>query len=269
MNKKFENITFIIKSYERKSCVEDLVNSISLYIVDPIIIIVDDSHEPLEFNLKVDVSVFYVGHNLGLSYGRNFAVSKVKTEYFILLDDDFLFTNKTDISFLLETLLKYGADIVGGVCIDFGFKKRIYNGTYIIEDKLLTLDVSNTREKIKKVDFCLNFFIARTNAVKSFLWDDEIKIHREHDDFFLRAKNLGINVYHNDYVEIEHHPNTNPIYYKDRASNLDYIEKYFNEKFDLEDRIVIGKTSKIINFSKAILSKSFYLYVYNRFIKNT
>lgn len=266
MSTNLKDVTFVIKSYERKQCVENLVESILFYFDCPKIIIVDDSKEPLFFNFikNEHIRVYYIGYNKGLSYGRNFAVSKVKTSFFVLLDDDFLFTKKTDISLLLNNIVEMNADIVGGVCIDFGFKKRIYDGVYSVSNGILNLIISDRKDVIRKVDFCLNFFIAKTEAIIKCPWDNNIKIHREHDDFFIRAKDMGLVVYHNDLVEIEHHPSTNKKYINSRRI-FDIYEQYFNEKHQVKERYILGKTTTIKYFYKAIFSITFYKYIFSRF----
>ncbi|KAF0988082.1 hypothetical protein HZS_7753 [Henneguya salminicola] len=46
--------------------------------------------------------------------GRNIALNLVKTKYFLLLDDDFFFYTKTDLTELASVLESTDASIVGG-----------------------------------------------------------------------------------------------------------------------------------------------------------
>ncbi len=53
-------------------------------------IVADDSKSPVH---RPDVEYHVLPFDSGLSKGRNFLVKKVKTSYFLLLDDDFCFIN--------------------------------------------------------------------------------------------------------------------------------------------------------------------------------
>lgn len=87
-------MTFIIHTFKRPDCLSRLLESIKEYYPNTPVIVYDDS----EFDR-------------GLSWGRNHLVSQVKTKYFLLLDDDFVFTNETKIERLVEKA-EQGYDIV-------------------------------------------------------------------------------------------------------------------------------------------------------------
>lgn len=259
------NTTILIKSFERKNCVENLVGSIRRYYKSIKIVIVDDSKKALEFEFDDNVEVCYIGHDKGLAYGRNYGLSRVKTKYFLLLDDDFFFTDDTKIENLLSTLLKYNADIVGGNCIDFGFKKRIYRGNYRRSNGDLYLDIDSIKEKPFKCDFVLNFFLAKTDVVLQFPWDSRLKIHREHDDFFLMLKENKVIVYQDDSVNINHYPSTSFRYDKNRRNVSEY-EIYFNDKHNVNNRIVLGKTYSFVHLLGNAFNVFLYKYIIQRII---
>lgn len=55
----------------------------------------------------------------GVAYARNECVKAVKTKFILLCDDDFVFTDKTDINIPLQALKKYPEiGIVTGAVID-------------------------------------------------------------------------------------------------------------------------------------------------------
>jgi len=57
------------------------------------IIVVDDGRKPTELNLHglTGVRVINLPFDVGLSAGRNAGVDACETEYFVTLDDDFIF----------------------------------------------------------------------------------------------------------------------------------------------------------------------------------
>ena len=46
--------------------------------------------------------------------GRGLAISQVKTEFFIWMDDDFVVEKNTSLDYLLEVIEKTGYDLVAG-----------------------------------------------------------------------------------------------------------------------------------------------------------
>ena len=96
------DITFIVKTFERFYCIKRLVKSIFKYYPDANILIADDSEVSCKtyFYKKYgdgNITVYELEKDCGLSYGRNFLLERVKTKYFVLLDDDFVFDKRTNI----------------------------------------------------------------------------------------------------------------------------------------------------------------------------
>jgi glycosyltransferase involved in cell wall biosynthesis len=90
----YDNVTIIIKTFERKYKLKQLVESIKLYYPNIRIIIVDDGQEPESIE---GTDYIITPFNIGVSLGRNIALSIVRTKYFITLDDDFVFTQYTNL----------------------------------------------------------------------------------------------------------------------------------------------------------------------------
>ncbi|WP_290917586.1 glycosyltransferase, partial [Halodesulfovibrio sp.] len=89
------DVTIVVKAFERPESLLRLYQSIRTYYPLIDIIIVDDSEEKVNLcEFENNVTYLATDFNIGLSAGRNYAVSNVKTKYFLLLDDDFFFTEK-------------------------------------------------------------------------------------------------------------------------------------------------------------------------------
>lgn len=140
----------------------------------------------------------------GISYGRNMMVNATTTPFFMLLDDDHLYSlDGTDLSRLLRAISDF--DIVG---------IRIQNSPGIpeLEDAGVYIPryISNiTRFENRRVELCVwdenvgpsvirmnrpmrvdvlhNAFLARTDVLKRNPWRNELKVN-EHMTFFLDAK---------------------------------------------------------------------------------
>jgi len=150
-------ITAIIATFKRPDCLEKLLTSIKEFYPNLKTIIYDDSDT-----------------DKGLSWSRNHLVSQVKTPYYLLLDDDFIFTEDTKIENLLKKL-RQGYDIVGGALFQQGEIIHFESRLEVKDDVLHRIEVEK-----EPFDTVLNFFLAR-REVKG--WDNELKMG-EHLAFF-------------------------------------------------------------------------------------
>lgn len=199
-----DNITILIKSFLRKDCVDRLIGTIRRYYKTIKIIVIDDSGDVnYNFNYDDNIKTYSIDFDSGLSKGRNFGVSIIDTEFFILLDDDFEFTEKTDIIKWMDIMIDSNLDILGGDVI-MNSQKIEYFGNFELKNKCLYY--KNERyeiyDKYKTCDFVLNFFIAKTSKIREFKWDDELKL-AEHTAYFFEHKGK-IKVGHTDEISIDH-----------------------------------------------------------------
>ena len=204
-----DKVTFVIKTFKRPKCLKILVKSILKYYPGFKIIVVNDDKKSIGFKDTNIKEVRPDNFNIGLSAGRNIAVSHVDTEYFVLLDDDYIFTEKTDIGKLYSILKEEKADIVAGEQINIPSKAIVdFYGDLEIKDKVLSLKKRKNKE-VLKCDLVPNFFIASSSIKDKIKWDDRLKIGGEHLDFFLRAKEIGLKVFYTSHVKINHNVGMN------------------------------------------------------------
>ena len=115
-----KDLTIIIKTLDRYVCLKPLIKSILKKYKDIPILIGDDSLISCKEQVKKDfpnanITFIELPYDCGISYGRNVLVSKVKTKYFCLCDDDFIFDKKTDLFFEDENALRSAIRRSGGV----------------------------------------------------------------------------------------------------------------------------------------------------------
>lgn len=185
------NVTFLIKSFLRRSCVDNLIVSIRKFYPETLIVVVDDSNPPLSFDQHYNVKTYNIDFNSGISVGRNFGLSKIDTKYFVLLDDDFEFTPRTDIRNFYEVIERHNMDIVGGQLIENGHPVQ-YFGNFVTDEKTKTVIFELGSENVgeyKKCQIVLNFFIGRTDSIKAHGWDNLMKTI-EHSPFFYEHRNV-------------------------------------------------------------------------------
>ena len=190
MNPKlYSMLTIVIKTFERPYCVNRIIDSIFHYYPKMLIIVADDSRNPGEIDL---VDYHKLPFNSGISYGRNFLINKVRTKYFLLLDDDFIFTEKTNLNTLLNILEHNGIDLVAGNIME-NLKLRGLSGIGVMRQEGRTLFITRKEYTAKlpnyyTCDFVPNFFMANTKRIKEAgAWDNELKV-QEHWAFFYKIR---------------------------------------------------------------------------------
>jgi GT2 family glycosyltransferase len=232
------NITFIIKTFERPDALKNLLVSINQFYPKNRVLIADDGKIPYSEPLENDnMEYFKLDYDSGLSYGRKFLVNKVDTKYFLLLDDDYVFSRETQIE-EFERILSTNNDIhmVGGLVINYGEVPIYYHGCLEIKQDILYHHRKQHKMIInehKIYDIILNFFLAETEKVKSILWDPDLKV-LEHEDFFLRCTNK-INITYTEDVSILHYPKCQHQEKRKKFTTL-FWEKYkIVKEIQLED----------------------------------
>ena len=240
MNPKLTSmLSIVIKTFERPYCTNRIIDSIFQYYPKMKVIVGDDSRNPGE-NDAVDYHK--LPFNSGISYGRNFLIDQVKTKYFLLLDDDFIFTEKTDLNTLLNILEGNDIDLVAGNILE-NLKLRDLSGIGVMRQEGGTLYITRKEYLGKHLnyytcDFVPNFFMANTERIKQAgAWDNELKV-QEHWAFFYKIRGKVKTAFCPE-VEIEHKRETNERY-----------ESLNGNIVDLTDQQALGK--HMYNLEKVI-----------------
>jgi len=190
-----KKVTFVIKTHDRPQSLDSLIRSIRIFYPTVRILVADDGGNQIP---RDDVEYHKLDYDIGLSASRNFLIDTVDTEYFLTLDDDFIFLNYTLVETLLEVLETTNVSIASGSLVLPDGTSYDYAGLIEISDKVLRLrnaDYGNLKKfpNCRLVDIVANFFMAKTEAIRQIRWDSEFKLG-EHQDFFIRVKESGITV---------------------------------------------------------------------------
>ena len=240
-------VTAIIKTFERAEKVRNLHASLRQYYPTLPVVIVDDSQTPMPDIWDSQTRYVHADYDIGLSQGRNLAVSYVDTPFTLLLDDDFLFTPKTKIETFLQILETTDFQIVAGQVLDFGWKNRVFKGMLEVHDTVLYLNNYHKGMRHQghiRYDFVLNFFLARTQTLRDNPWDPELKI-REHEDFFWRLKQKNILVTSTKHVSIGHYPTSDTVqkddlYFEKRVERFHHYHHLACQKIGVSDFVSLG-----------------------------
>jgi glycosyltransferase involved in cell wall biosynthesis len=194
-----QQITAIVKTFNRSSELTQLVKSIQRVQPDIAVIIADDSDSPSYFP---GITTLDLPYNSGISIGRNMALDAVETPYILLLDDDFVFYRKTQIAQALHVMQQTPEiDIMGGKVIDLPqYRANYYHTTaFPWSVNAVRKCKDNTLAGLPVYDKVANFFIGRTESLRKVGWDPELKVF-EHADFFTRAKGKLTTVYNGQFA---------------------------------------------------------------------
>ena len=220
-------VTFM-RDNKMKECVESIRQYypdewVRIYIADQNETISEQTQNYYDDLQKHGHVIVKVPYNSGLSYGRNTLVNQVKEPYLMIIDDDFRFTQKTDLT-KLKNILESDERI--GIC---GAKllgqdpylawiyynpvlKKIFKikTNYVAHPTYKTIQYPyRPFETIYEYsDIVLNCFLAKTEIFKDIQWDNDLLLV-EHTDFMLRLKETKWRVTYTTEVECEHHHSDN------------------------------------------------------------
>jgi len=217
-----------VKTIYRSKAISKFVSDTRRILPYVTIIIADDSDDDYKIkNQKSiqnaspnDPNIIYIPlpYDSGLSKGRNECVKKVKTLYTIITDDTRTINHADSVYKLVDYLDKNREyDIITGFIPERGDIDKAYTNIfkYIkINDILVSskkeilnlIDNLNNKIEIKKnninemnnngyykTDIGINSFIARTNILSKYPWNDNLKM-QEHSYFFLILWCNNINI---------------------------------------------------------------------------
>ncbi len=224
------NVEILVKSFLRPSCVERLVRSIRRYYPKITIRVCDDGNLDYLHDVILHKLPFYSG----LSVGRNFLLSKVETPYFVMCDDDWVFTKDTKLEKLYAVISAFDdVGIVGGMIQlpdgnlreGFGHLEVTYSEKegrkltrYYYGNKATSVSIKGV--KCYPCRMTSNFFMGNTQLFRDFNvhWRDELK-RNEHLPFFLDFPPL-LKIFAVPEVSIRHEHRTNKRYQKYKDNNL-------------------------------------------------
>ena len=227
------DITLLVKTFERPDSLMRLMRSIRRFYPTIQVLIVDDSRCPLQIPGE---TILQMDFDSGISAGRNAGLKCVQTPFFVLLDDDYEFFEKTSIHKLVAPVRSGCYDIVCGawedkVLTDAPIVKRLeYDPPH--EVRIVGRRVRHDDAAYIDCEIGHNFFAARTETIQGLGgWDPALKI-KEHWDFFLRAKLAGLKCAVVPEVSVWHRKESNPLYRSFRQRKHIY-SKLLNKKWNI------------------------------------
>jgi glycosyltransferase involved in cell wall biosynthesis len=224
------NLTVLIKTFERPALLKRLVVSIKRKYPHLPIIVVDDSRSPSQIE---GIKTIVMPYDIGVSAGRNEGLLHVDTKYILILDDDFIFYRYTNLKSSMAIMEKYPQiDIMGGEII---YLPLYYKIDYSKGDNLHPTKSNATMPRgsfiggLPVYDKVPNFYIGKTDRIKLVGWDPNLK-RLDHADFFTRAKGVLTTVF-NSNLKCLHAQNPFDTIYMTKRNNFDRDRIVLNLKY--------------------------------------
>lgn len=172
-----------------------------------------------EAGLRRPPVVHRLPFDCGVSAARNHLADSTPGEYKLFLDDDFVFTDRTDIDAMARLLDTHPrAAVVGGSVSRNGRIRNVGTMLHKHDESLVQVVAANPfgeRDglRFRRTDCVPMFALMRGELFAELRWDEALKTAAEHFDFFLRLRQTPHLVLHAPDVTIDHPPTDVPADY--------------------------------------------------------
>lgn len=241
IDNNYREFAIIIPTFLRPEKIEKEINSILQYCQSQSyrLYIGDQSGEFSKTDMtkelvKLGHKIYNIPFNSGLSYTRNYLVQQTIEPLILVIDDDYIFNQSTNL-FTFEKLLMTNEDVglVGGLIANRGsYSHDLYldndkHKLYFIKDETkpfltYTFLKGFVQEKLYKYHYCdsiMNFFLSKREVYNDVKWDNRLLLC-EHTDYLLQLKNSKWKVIYT--------PDVNVTELDEKAINTTYA-KYRND----------------------------------------
>ena len=239
-------VSILITSFLRPGYLKECLAGIEKNLPECKVIVVDDSGGE-DLGSGADRRFISLPFDSGLSAKRNAGVKACTTSYLLMGSDDFDFGTgeaRAGIEKLVRVLEEHpSVDVAGGHHNNQPYEGflELMPGSYIKETRLFSSNdqprrassLSNEYE-VYKVDLIVNYFLARTQSIRLFPWDERMKIGGEHGDWFLTLKDAGKMVVWMPGVNINELP-------RDRSKEHPDYGRYRGRALSLGHKIFLDK----------------------------
>jgi glycosyltransferase involved in cell wall biosynthesis len=189
-----EQVTVIVKTFERPRILRRMVRSLRRLHPDVRLVVADDSRTP---SAPEGAELVALPFDSGVSAGRKAALARVRTPLVAVLDDDFVLHRHSDLGRPLAALAAEPAiDILGGRVINLPrYRSADYRGEPIFPtDKQPVHPLGTLLGGLPVYDKVPTFYVARTDRLRLVDWDPALT-RVDHADFFTRARGVLTTVY--------------------------------------------------------------------------
>ena len=230
-----QDVTAIVKTFRRPQSLLRLLETLRVQYPEMPVLIADDS-QPAYSEVSAPfpgVEHYVLPDDEGGAYGRNFLLERVATPYALYVDDDFIFTEETQVERLL-TFVKNGIwDLAAGAVCN-GRQPIEYDATFELQGDVLWLRPQVSVNAPHRTDITVNFFASSTEHLQEIRWDSSLR-QGYHLDFFYRCWLAGVKVGTLPSVKAGHDRGGDHEYNKLRRREMDLNHHRFLVKHGLRE----------------------------------
>lgn len=200
-----QNVSVLITSYLRFYSMYRCAKSVREKYPEIPIMVVDDSGVGEEYfkapKKEIGYELVNMPEDSGLAAKRNEGLKRLKTDYVVLMDDDFTLDKRSGLDKMKNVLEEDDSLALVAGSLDYGDGKgvRVFAKNLEIDRDEMVFSVLNINEEQREekqtkkgiryiyADYFFNFMMMRRKARK-VRWNDNLKIGIEHIDFCIRLK---------------------------------------------------------------------------------
>jgi hypothetical protein len=201
----FSRLTAIVHTSERSGSVDRLVKSVGWLYPQLRVLVADDSPKPQPIT---GADAVKVPAGVGVGAARNALLSRVRTPYFLLLEDGMELNRRSGVARLLELVAVGKLDVAAGEVVAcrrrFGLftsrRPTPAHGAFEFEADAMRITPGAQASRgvpapgAVSCDITHNFFVARVDKVRAIGgWDAQLQVD-ELVEFFFRACRYGLKV---------------------------------------------------------------------------
>jgi hypothetical protein len=201
----FSRLTTIVHTSQRPGSIDRLVKSVGWLYPQLRILVADDSAKPQPI---AGADAVKVPAGAGVSAARNALLSRVRTPYFLLLEDGMELCRRSGVERLLELVAASKLDVAAGEVVAcrrrFGLftsrKPQSAHGAFQFEADAMRITAGASASRAVpgpgavSCDITRNFFVGRVDKVRAIGgWDAQLQVD-ERVEFFFRACRYGLKV---------------------------------------------------------------------------
>lgn len=192
-------LTAIVRTCERPRSVERLIRSIGWLYPSLRLLVADDSRKPRPI---AGADLVRLPADVGVAACRNALLARLRTPYFLLLEDDMELCRSSGVDRLLALVVEKRLDLAAGDCVSCRRKFGLFtsrrpdpaHATFEFAADALKLRPGHRDggEGYLACDLTHNFFVGRTDKVRGMGgWDPQLAVD-ERVEFFVRARRFGL-----------------------------------------------------------------------------
>ena len=265
-NQPLADVVLGVTAFNRPRLLERLIKSVREFYPALPILVADNGWMPADLEQFDGVTTVHVERDCGLSASRNALARACPTEFMVLAEEDFVFTDKTDLAAAHailapdESLGMVGGSLVADRQVQH-YARNFRRETRPEGDVLLAYPAGGPVKRLttggrsipwRRCEMVFNWGMIRRDLMIELPWDENLKL-AEHVDWFLRIQNeTGWTIAHTPALQARHDREEPGDYQQHRQRAAGFLE-LFRQKHELQRFEHTPATREPIQASRSVV----------------